>query len=242
MDADHRMPVEPLPRFAPGPVLGIAAAAFATLMIVVLLAAGSIVTVEVIAGRRRFFATQPPRRRLIWRSRGAALAWILVFAALLAPLSLPILPARVLATVPLQKLNYNLGEENGWPELVATVAGVYRSLPYAQRASTVVLTGNYGEAGAIDRYGPALGLPAAYSGHNSFWWWGPPRPALTTTIVVGLTDSARDLAPYFGEVTRVATIHNRSGIANDEEGLPVWLCREQRAPWPAIWLGFRHYD
>ena len=33
--------------------------------------------------------------------------------------------------------------------------------PPEQRASAVVLTGNYGEAGAIDRYGPALGLPRA---------------------------------------------------------------------------------
>jgi hypothetical protein len=30
-----------------------------------------------------------------------------------------------------------------------------------------------GEAGAIARYGPALGIPRAYSGHNAFWRFGP---------------------------------------------------------------------
>jgi 4-amino-4-deoxy-L-arabinose transferase-like glycosyltransferase len=209
---------------------------------VVLMAAGSLVTVDVIAGRRRFFAAEPPKRRLVWRSPGAAFAFVLVTSALLLPIALPILPARVLATVPLQKINYNLGEENGWPELVATVAHVYRSLPPAERATTAIVTGNYGEAGAIDRYGAALGLPSAYSGHNSFWWWGPPRPALTTTIVVGLTDTPQYLERYFAQVREVATIHNRYGIANDEEGLKIWLCRGQKAPWPAIWPQFKHYD
>ncbi len=43
----------------------------------------------------------------------------------------------------------------------------------AGRSSVVLLTDNYGEAGAIDRFGPALGLPRAHSGHNAYALWGP---------------------------------------------------------------------
>ena len=118
----------------------------------------------------------------------------------------------------------------------------YRALPPAERASTTIVAGNYGEAGAIERYGPALGLPRAFSGHNTFWWWGSPPRNAHVAIIVGFTDEPGYLSRYFGEVARVATIHNRYHIANDEEGLPVWLGRAQKAPWPAIWPQFKHYD
>ena len=209
---------------------------------VVLLAAGATVTEEVVAGRRRFFSDRAPRRRLIWRSPRAALTFVVVFAILFLPLWLPVLSARQLAAVPLQNVNYNLGEEVGWPELVHTVASVYDSLPPSERHTTVIVTGNYGEAGAIDRYGPALGLPGAFSGHNSFWWWGPPTPSTGTAIIVGFGDGARAyLMRYFASVRRAATIRNTYGVRNDEEGMPVWLCRDQRLPWPQIWAQFRSY-
>jgi hypothetical protein len=209
---------------------------------VVLLAAGAVVTEEVVAGRRRFFSERPPRRRLIWRSPRAAVIFVVVLAVLTLPIALPVLSARELAAVPLQDVNYNLGEEVGWPELTHTVAAVYDSLPADERRGAVIVTGNYGEAGAIDRYGPALGLPGAFSGHNSFWWWGPPRPALGTTVLVGFGSQARPwLLRYFASVRRVATIHNTYGVSNDEEGMPVWLCRGQKLPWPRIWPQFRDY-
>ena len=60
------------------------------------------------------------------------------------------------------------------------------------------------EAGAIDRYGPAIGLPPAYSGHNNEWWWGPPQPSMGTTIFVGF-DRPSSLRSAFGQITRAAT-------------------------------------
>jgi hypothetical protein len=73
-----------------------------------------------------------------------------------------------------------------WPKLVAQVAAAYRALPAGQRSSTAILTGNYGEAGAIDRYGPQHGLPQAYCGSNSFWFLGPPPAAESAAIVVNV--------------------------------------------------------
>ena len=66
------------------------------------------------------------------------------------------LPARALHAVPLQKINYDLAETIAWPNLVALVAHEYDAQPGPQRRRTTILTGNYGEAGAIDRYGPGL--------------------------------------------------------------------------------------
>ena len=51
---------------------------------------------------------------------------------------------------------------------------MYHALPPAQRASAIVLGSNYGEAGAVDRFGRADGLPAAYGVQNGYWYWGPP--------------------------------------------------------------------
>jgi hypothetical protein len=190
---------------------------------------------------RRFFSERRPGRRFIWRSRRAAVLFVLVPGLLTLPIALPVLPPGALAKVPLQNINYNLGEEVGWQALVAQVATVYHSLPPAQRAQVAIVTGNYGEAGAIDRYGPTLGLPAAYSGHNNYWWWGPPRLPQGIAIIVGLTDRPSWLLRYFGSVRLVGRVHNPWGVANDEEGVPLWLCRQQRQPWPAIWPRFKSY-
>jgi 4-amino-4-deoxy-L-arabinose transferase-like glycosyltransferase len=206
----------------------------------VLVGPGAIVTEGVALGGRRFLSERARRRRLIWRSRRAAVLFVLVLGVINLPLSLPFLPAKVLATVPLQALNYNLGESIGWQELVAIVSSVDRSLTASQRAQVAIVTENYGEAGAIDRYGPALGLPQAYSGHNSYWSWGPPKPATGITIAVGFFDASA-LRPYFSHVTLAARIRNPQGVENDEQGGVVWLCWAQRAPWPAIWPDFRHF-
>jgi 4-amino-4-deoxy-L-arabinose transferase-like glycosyltransferase len=207
----------------------------------VLIGAGSVVTAGVVKGSRRFFSERTPKRRLLWRSPIAAYLWVAVFALLLLPVSLPVLPARWLATVPLQSVNYNLGEEIGWPELAETVADVYRDLPPAERARTAIVTANYGEAGALDRYGPALGLPPAQSGHNNYWWWGAPAADATTVIVVGFW-GGRHLEPYFAESEQAAAIVNAAGVDNDEDGLPIWVCRGLTRPWAEMWADFRHYD
>ncbi|MBA2316712.1 MAG: hypothetical protein H0V93_02890 [Euzebyales bacterium] len=39
-----------------------------------------------------------------------------------------------------------------------------------------------------------------------------------------------------------ARITNPHGVRNDEYGAPVWVCRDQRAPWPQLWALTRHYD
>ena len=211
----------------------------------VLLGVGSVITAGVVDGTRRFFSDEPPAvrsPRSMWRSPAAAFTWIVVFAVIFLPLSLPVLPAHWLHTVPLQTINYNLGEEIGWPDLTKTVAGIFDSLPPAEQARTVILTGNYGEAGALQRYGPDRGLPAVYSGQNNFHLWGAPPEETTTVIVVGMGEDPGWLEGYFRDVRRVARIGNAAGVDNEEAGQSIWLCRDRVRPWAEIWPEFQHYD
>jgi 4-amino-4-deoxy-L-arabinose transferase-like glycosyltransferase len=156
-------------------------------------------------------------------------AAVAVAAATTAIVSLPLLPAEDAG--PVFALNPDVAETIGWPEFTHTVAGVYRGLPSAGRA--VILTGNYGEAGAIDHYGPTLGLPFAYSGHNAFWEWGPPPDGSRPVIAVGLSRIERDA--QLRDCKTAARIHNRADVDNDEQGMRVFVCRGPQRRWSEEW-------
>jgi len=204
----------------------------------VLFAAGSTVVDEVVDGRRGFFRTRAGTRRL-WRSRRWAVGIALVSGVVFLPLALPVLPASAVGAAHLQKVNYNLGEEIGWPDFLREVAGVWHTLPPSARTHAVIVTDNYGEAGAIVQLGHAYGLPTAYSGHNSFWSWGPPPGSANTVVAVGLDRS--QLTPFFGSVRLAGRIHNRARVDNDEAGAPIWIATQRRAPWTRIWRSLKHY-
>ncbi len=173
------------------------------------------------------------------RVRVTAIAALLASGAVMLPVALPLLPARVMHAVPLQKINYDLGEEIGWPGEVALVAREYRALPVAQRRVTTILAGNYGEAGALERFGPADGLPAAYSGANNFWLWGPPSASDVDAIAVN--PDLRQLQREFTTVRLVATYTNGLGVSDDEEGVQIYVATGLRASWASAWPAFRNY-
>ena len=165
---------------------------------------------------------------------------MLVSGAVGALVAIPLLPARTLHTVPLQKINYDLAETIAWPKEVALVAREYDSLPGPQRRHTTILTGNYGEAGAIDRYGPGLGLPQVYSGANNFWLWGPPPAADSAAIAVNLDPAF--LRREFAQVRLVATFWNGLGVNDDEQGTEVYLATGLKSSWAQAWPAFRDYS
>ena len=111
----------------------------------------------------------------------------LAAGAALGILLLPVAPVNSLLWNKVTSNMSDFREEIGWPELVDTVAAIRNSLPAGERGRTGILAGNYGEAGAIDLYGPAHGLPAAISGVNSYWLRGYGDPPPQTLIVLGLS-------------------------------------------------------
>ncbi|WP_433683279.1 hypothetical protein [Nocardia sp. CA-119907] len=67
---------------------------------------------------------------------------------------------------------------------------------------------------------------------------GPPGDTATAVIAVGLDHD--QLTRYFADVEPVGRIDNGLGIDNDEQGRPLFVCREPRVPWSELWPQAEH--
>ncbi len=137
--------------------------------------------------------------------------------------------------------NGDLREEIGWTELVAEVARVRDSLSPAERAGLGIVTGNYGETGALNLYGPAYELPQVISGTNTAWYRGYGDPAPETVIVVGI--SREYLERHFESCRLAGHNGNPYGIKNEEsdDHPDIFVCGPPRNGWPEFWKGFKWF-
>jgi hypothetical protein len=137
-------------------------------------------------------------------------------------------------------LNNAQGEMVGWPQFIAAVSRAWQRIPPVERRHTAIFTANYGEAGAIDLLRSRPRLPRAYSGHNGFSEWGIPPAPDRHALLLGFNRPA-DAAPQFDGCRTLAVVNNGVGLDNQEQGLPVMLCRPT-ASWRDLWPSLRHYD
>ena len=172
---------------------------------------------------------------------GLQWAGIAASGALFALFVMPIAPFGGDAWRITSKLHDQFREEIGWTDLAENVARVYNSLPPEERAKTGILTGNYGEGGALNLYGPALGLPHAMSGTNSFWYRGYDPREPQTVIVVGLEEE--EVHANFASCTVAAKNANPFGVENEEsrDHPDIYLCRGLKRTWAEFWKKFRRY-
>ncbi|MVU81234.1 hypothetical protein GPX89_28815 [Nocardia sp. ET3-3] len=164
------------------------------------------------------------------RIRAAALTFAIAFTAVFSALVfLPVLPASALrAPSAILAINKEAGETYGWPGFVAQIADFRaRSVPDAG-----ILTGNYGEAGAIEHFGGPYGLPTPHSGDNAYWWWGPPS-GTSAVIVLGI--KAEEVSRFCVDPEPLGRIDNGHDIHNNEQGRAVILCRTPEHPWAEMW-------
>jgi hypothetical protein len=171
------------------------------------------------------------------RERGrAAVPWIiaLTFVGGL-PLAVPVVPVDWAKHHPIGDLQLELGAQLGWTQEVDRLAAIRRTVD----GPVTILTGNYGQAGAVELYGPSRGLPTAYSGHNNEWLWGPPPRQTPVTITVGF--DAFPLRRLFADCQFAVRMGKPHGVASEEEGQAFYVCRGQRAPWPELWPGLKNY-
>jgi 4-amino-4-deoxy-L-arabinose transferase-like glycosyltransferase len=174
---------------------------------------------------------QSTAARLHWLRPTAAIA-LTAQALVLLPLALPVLPEAAMAHSPLPSARKDFADTVGWHDLVAQVAQIYESLPPTDRATAVILTDNYGEAGAIDTYGGAAGLPHAYSGELTYWYWKPPSLS-GPVIAVGIDRPF--ISTLFDKCTDLGSITNSYGLHNEEYGKPLTLCRDPTLSFDATW-------
>jgi hypothetical protein len=170
------------------------------------------------------------------RARVVALVAAGVTSLLILPAALPVLPATTVAASPWSGLGETQFETVGWPAFTDQVASSYRSIPAGQRARAGIFTSNYGEAGAIDLYGPVRGLPAAYSGHNALAAWGPPTASTAPVVVVWEDDSPNS---YFSGCRFVSRV--RGPVSNEEtQRASIYVCAGPIGGWNAAWPKLSH--
>ena len=189
------------------------------------------------------------------RNRWLRFAWpalLVVTGAILSPLVLPVLSpetyvryTKTLHLAPPALERHRLGplpqlyaDQFGWPEMVATVARIYNGLPPDVRARTAIFGQNYGQAGAIDLFGPGYGLPPAISGHQSYFLWGP--RGYTGESVIVMDGRRDDLERRFSSVQRAAHVDHPYSMPY--EHFDIFYCRGLRQPLSEIWPQVKNWD
>ncbi len=173
--------------------------------------------------------------------RGATWTALGLGAAFSAVTMLPIAPINSAGWRLTSKIHDNFSEQIGWPELAATVAGIYDALPEREKAKTAILAGNYGEAGGINLYGRAHGLPEVISGINTYWWRGYGDPPPEVVILVGFSRASAER--FADEVELAGHITNPYGVLNEEtrDHPDIFVCRGFKKSWPEFWRSFQRF-
>jgi hypothetical protein len=184
--------------------------------------------------------------------RWGSVLMLLVYTGVLLPLGLPILePARMeayLVDLGMQETaKTNIGDQEripqdyadmlNWKQQVEAVARVYHNLPEVDQARAVIIGSNYGEAGAVDFYGPKLGLPPARAVVGTYWYFGPGQLPGEVVIGAGLTED--ELVDYFDDLELAETVLEPFAVA-EERVYRVFVARAPRfVSLQGLWPSFR---
>ena len=149
--------------------------------------------------------------------------------------SLPAVNAKVELllgrVVPAVALTHDLHDEFGWSELAATTAAVVQQLDPDERRRSTVVAANYGEAAALNYFGGHFGLPAASTGHMTFFLWGPGNPRADVLVTVGLDEHV--LARICGSLTRAGTADHPLALPQERQRA-IHVCRHLVRPLPDL--------
>ena len=183
--------------------------------------------------------------------RAAVLAVLVIGGALTLPVAIPLLSpdryvayAAALGITPSTEEKKDLGrlpqffaDRQGWRAMVNQIGQAWDRLSPSERERAVVLTGNYGEAAAIEQLGRVAAM-AAISGHNNYWLWGPGRAS--DTFIVLSRSRARQEA-------RFVSVEDAGVIACGdcmpyENGLTIFIGRGLKLPLDQLWAQLKHFD
>jgi hypothetical protein len=138
-------------------------------------------------------------------------------------------------------VNKEPGEQIGWPEFTGAVADAWARIPATERDTAVILAGNYGEAGALEHYGPGRGLPQPYSPHMSYADWGPPPDRMVGPVLfIGRVERGSPASRLITGCRPVGLHRAPEDVDNDEDGVMLSLCTLTQ-PWSSAWPQLRHF-
>lgn len=192
------------------------------------------------------------RRLWIWAKPALALAMATV-SGIYAPTILPILsvPAFLAyehATGVTQQKFENQDEGAlpqiyadmfGWEEMAQRVAAYYRTLSPEEQAKTAIFANNYGDAGAIDFFGPRYGLPKAIANHQTYWLWGPRQYTGESIIILG----ERNVRNMQNRCASYSVIGDtKHPLSRPDEWEPIYHCRGLKPDLQTLWPRLKHWD
>jgi hypothetical protein len=178
--------------------------------------------------------------------RPAYAVLLLAVGAVLTPLAIPLLPERSYIaythSIGIQQPKFEHQRESelpqiyadmeGWEERVRVIAAYFHTLSPEEQRITAIAAPNYGQAGAIDHFGPALGLPKAISGANNYWIWGPHGYTGESVILLD-EDSPEKYEHMCASLTVVA--RPRDPYSRPDENNPIYHCRGVKPSLEELW-------
>jgi len=204
----------------------------------ILLAAGATLVERAVAGRHAIHV--------------AVAVGVIAGGLVVLPMSVPILPpetfvsySKAIGLAPAQAernalgaLPQHMADRYGWENMARTIAHVYEALPPNERSAAAIVGSNYGEAGAVDYFGPALGLPKAISGHNNYWLWGYGNANGEVLITVGIRKDRLD--ELCSSVEQRATVVSPYAMPYETD-LPIYVCRGLKIPIAEAWARLKRF-
>ena len=182
-----------------------------------------------------WFEAHTQRRAWAWAKPVLALG-ILAVGGVYAPTALPLLSVpHFLAyehTLGIEQQKFEHTQPSvlpqlyadmfGWEGIAQRVAAFYHTLSPQQQSVTAIFANNYGDAGAIDFFGPKYGLPKAIGGHQNYWLWGPRGYTGESMIVLGEGNEAN----MRNKCASYEIIGNTNDpLSRPDEWLPIYYCR-----------------
>ncbi len=202
-----------------------------------------------------FAAGARPIAHLLALRRGLRVAYpalLFVTGLVIAPEAFPLLPLDTFLRYqhivdvrgikmerhPKGRVPQQFADQLGWTRLVSTLARAYDRLTPQQQREAVILTHDYGQASAVDFFGPRYGVPRAISGHNNYYLYGPRGASGQAVVAVGI-DRAR-LLTEFRDVRQIA-FYRDPYVLPDFNNLPIYLCTRPIEPLAVWWPATKRY-
>lgn len=163
---------------------------------------------------------------------GAVVVAGLLDGVILAKITVPTTPADRMHATGLDTADTDYGSTVGWVSITQQLTAIYGGLSAAERASTVIVSSDYGVTGALQIYGNSTVLPDSYSPQLSDFYLLPQHLAATDALMVGYDPS--DVAFMCTSATVVAHLTIPYHVVNLESDAPVIFCT-LNAPLPSVW-------
>jgi 4-amino-4-deoxy-L-arabinose transferase-like glycosyltransferase len=174
----------------------------------------------------------------------SGLAVAVVVASLLGcvgllKITVPITPADRLHATGLDTQQTDFASTVGWVAITGQMTAIYQALSPSERATTVIVSSDYGVTGALEIYGNPHLLPDSFSPQLSDFFWLPAHLAATHVLMAGYAPS--DVAWMCTSARVVAHLSVPYQVINLEQRSPVTFC-SLKAPLPTLWEGLRNFS